>query len=134
MSFLRMNSSPAYTMPTPFGAYPFGAAIGFRRFWWLIAVAIFLLVMGVRADNMELALFSYAGLMFLSLFFFQDPEPAFYVWIHAYTPKRFLARKLAIALGYQLLIGLPFLLTVFYFFPEASWLLLIGPVIAALLP
>ena len=132
MSFLRINSSSAYTLPTPFGAYPFEAAIGFRRFWWLIAGAVFLLVMGIRAENMELALFSYGGLMFVYLMFYQDPEPSFYVWIHADGPKSFLIRKLKIALGYQLLIGLPFLLAIYYVFPEAGWALLIGPFIAAL--
>jgi hypothetical protein len=132
MSLLRMNASPAYTLPTPFGAYPFEAAIGFRRFWWLVAGAVFLLVMGARADNMELAIFSYGGLMLVYLMFYQDPEPSFYVWVHANDPHSFLKRKLKIALGYQLLIGLPFLLVIYYFFPEVGWALLIGPVIAAL--
>jgi len=132
MSFLRLNASPAYTMPTPFGAYPFEAAIGFRRFWWLIAGAIFLLMMGVRADNMELAIFSYGGLMVVYLMFYQDPEPSFYVWVYADGPRKFLKRKLMIALSYQFLIGLPFLLTIYYYFPEAGWTLLIGPIIAGL--
>lgn len=132
MSFLRISSSPTYTIPTPFGAYPFEAAIGFRRFWWLIGGAIFLLVMGVRADNMELAIFSYGGLMLLYLMFYQEPEPPFYVWIHANTPQQFLVHKLTVAAGYQFLLGVPFLATILYFFPGVGWPLLIGPAVAAL--
>lgn len=132
LSFLRMNSSPAYTLPTPFGAYPFEAAIGFRRLWWLIVGAVFLLVMGVRADNMELAIFSYGGLMLAYLMFYQDPEPSFYVWVYADDPRGFLKRKLMIALSYQVLTGLPFLMVIYYFFPSVGWRLLIVPVIAAL--
>jgi hypothetical protein len=132
MSFLRINSSPSYTIPTPFGAYPFEAAIGFRRFWWLIGIAVFLLVMGVRAENMELAIFSYGSLMFLFLMFYQDAEPSFYVWIHANTPRQFLMNKLAVAAGYQFLLGIPFLIAIVYFFPTVGWGLLLVPVIAAL--
>ncbi|TXF91742.1 hypothetical protein FUA23_00720 [Neolewinella aurantiaca] len=132
MSSLRLAPTSAFTIPTPFGAYPFEAAVGFRRFWWLVAVAVFLLVMGVRADNMQLAIFSYGGLMFLYLMFYSEPEPAFYVWIHADTPQQFLVRKLAVALGYQLLLAIPFLISIVFFFPEVGWSLLIGPVIAGL--
>ncbi len=132
MSFARVNSSPTYTLPTPFGAYPFEAAVGFRRYWWLVAAAVFLLVMGIRADNMELAIFSYGGLMVAYLMFYQEPEPSFYVWVHACGPKAFLKRKLMIALGYQFLVGLPFLLAIYYCFPAVGWVLLVGPVVAAL--
>lgn len=132
MSFLRMNSSPTYTIPTPFGAYPFEAAIGFRRFWWLIGAAVFLLVMGIRAENMELSIFSYGSLMFLFLMFYQEAEPSFYVWIHANTPRQFLVNKLAIAVGYQFLLGTPFLIAIAHFFPAVGWALLLVPVISAL--
>lgn len=132
MAFRTTNTANALTLPTPFSRHPFEFAVGFRQYWWLLLMAVFLLVMGVRADNFELSAFSWFITVFAAMSFYQKPEPGFYAWVHAMTAREFMHRKLRIGTGQLLLLGLPFVLTLLIFFPERWALVAAGQVLALL--
>jgi hypothetical protein len=121
LSLLPVNVLNAKALPTPFSSYPFESAIGFRKSLPLLAVAVFLLVMGVRADNFELSAFSFFLPAFIAQGWYGSPEPGGYVYAHTFLPRPFLNRKLKIGLGQLALLLLPFLLTLLIVFPERWW-------------
>lgn len=132
MAFLNGRNRSSFALPTPFSRYPFEFAIGVRQWWPLLLIAVFLLVMGVRADNFELSAFSWFITVFMAMGFYQRPEPGFYVWVHTMTGKQFLLRKLLIGCGQLFLLGLPFVGGLLYFFPEQWGIVLLGQLIAFL--
>lgn len=132
MAFLNGRSRSSFALPTPFSRYPFEFATGVRQWWPLLLIAVFLLLMGLRADNFELSAFSWFVTVFTAMSFYQRPEPGFYVWVHTMTGKHFLLRKLLIGCGQLCLLGLPFVLCLLYFFPEQWSLVLLGQLMAFL--
>lgn len=122
----------SFALPTPFSRHPFEFALGFRQSWWLLLVAVFLLVMGIRADNFELATFSWFVTVFTAMSFYQRPEPGFYVWVHALTGRQLLNRKLLLGCGHLVLLGAPFVIALLVFFP-GQWALVAGGQLLALL-
>ncbi|MEO0733167.1 MAG: hypothetical protein AAFZ52_10050, partial [Bacteroidota bacterium] len=111
-------------VPTPFSLRPFEFAVGVRRYWWILAIAIFLLVQGVRVGNQELAGFAYLAAILLACQCCAEPEPEFYVWVHTLSPWDFLLRKLRLVTGQLLVLLAPFAVALLWFFPD-SWLLLL---------
>jgi hypothetical protein len=129
MSVLTSRGWNAWVLPTPFSRNPFEFAIGFRKYWWMLLIALFLLVMGIRADNFELSLFAYFVTVFIGCQSHANPEPGFFVWIHTFTPEAFLRRKITLAIKHQLILCLPFLLAVLFFFPGQWMVCLVGLVL-----
>lgn len=115
-----------WVLPTPFSRQPFEFAVGVRKSWPLIIIASFLLLMGVRVANFELALFAYFLVVFTAMGFYGKPEPGFFVWIHHFTPRDFLRRKMFLAVRNLLVLTLPFFLTLGLFFPEHYGLILLA--------
>lgn len=105
-------------LPTPFSARPFEYAVGFRRFWWVLLIAVFLMGQGIYVDNFELSAFALGVVALIGMQIVQEPEPGFYVWIYATPAKDFLHRKLRLTARHQMLLVAPFLLTVLVVFPE----------------
>jgi hypothetical protein len=129
---LRSGSGlDSFALPTPFSRHPFEFALGFRQYWWLLLIAVFLLVMGIRADNFELSAFAWFITVFGAMSFYQRPEPGFYVWVHSLTGKQLLHRKLMLGCGHLILLGLPFVLALLFFFP-GHWALIAGGQVIAL--
>ncbi|MFT5998407.1 MAG: hypothetical protein ACI81P_000860 [Neolewinella sp.] len=122
----------SFALPTPFSRHPFEFALGFRQYWWLLLIAVFLLVMGIRADNFELSVFAWFITVFGAMSFYQRPEPGFYVWVHSLTGKQLLNRKLMLGCGHLVLLGLPFVVSLLIFFPD-QWALIAGGQLLALL-
>jgi hypothetical protein len=121
-----------FTLPTPFSKRPWEFALGFRQFWWLWPIAVFLLVMGIRADNFELSAFAWFVTVFGAMSFYQKPEPGFYVWVHSLTGKQLLNRKLFLGCGHLFLLGLPFVIALLFFF-SGQWVLIAGGQLLAFL-
>jgi len=121
--FLPINALNARAFPTPFSRRPWEFTSGFRKSWPLLLVAAFLLTMGLRVDNFELSIFSACIPGFVAMGYYGKPEPGFYVWVHTFTPRGFLHRKLALGCTQLFLLGLPFLVAVLVYFPE-RWLII----------
>lgn len=107
-------------LPTPFSANPFEYAVGFRKYWWVLLIAVFLMGQGGWVNNFELAAFGLFVLGMTGVQIVQEPEPGFYVWIYAMPAKEFLRRKLTLTLRHQALVVIPFALLLILLFP-ARW-------------
>lgn len=126
MSMAWWTNRPRFAraLPTPFSRRPFEFAAGFRRYWWVLLIAVFLLVQGIRVGNFELGVFA-AGIAALTgCQAVARPEPVFYVWIHTLSATAFLRRKMLTSTWHQLLLVSPFLLALGVAFPE-RWLVLL---------
>lgn len=126
------NRLSSFTLPTPFSRHPWEFALGFRKYWWLLLIAAFLLIMGIRAENFELSAFSWFITVFGATAFYQKPEPGFFVWIHAMTGRQLLNRKLLFGGLHLVMLGLPFVIALVVFFPE-QWLLIAAGQLLAML-
>jgi len=120
--FLPINAFQARAFPTPFSQRPWEFATGFRKSWPLLLVAAFLLTMGLQVGNFELSVFSTSIPGLVAMSYYGKPEPGFYVRVHAFTPRGFLHRKLMLGCSQLLLLSLPFLAAVLFFFPE-RWMI-----------
>jgi hypothetical protein len=116
--FLPLNALNARAFPTPFSKRPWEFATGVRKSWPLLLIAAFLLTMGLRVDNFELSVFSGCIPGFVAMGYYGKPEPGFYVWVHTFSPRAFLHRKLLLGCTQLFLLGLPFLAALLFFFPE----------------
>lgn len=123
MVFLPINALNVRALPTPFSKRPWEFAVGFRKSWPLLLIAAFLLTMGLRVDNFELSVFSACIPGLVAMSFYGAPEPGFYVWVHAFSPRAFLHRKLLLGCSQLLLLSLPFLVAVLVAFP-GEWLII----------
>ena len=118
-------------LPTPFGRFNYQAAVGLRRSWWVLAGAVFLLGKGVQVGNVELSYFAVAACAFAVAWWHQDPEPGYYVWVHARSPRAFLLHQWGRVLLAGGLTVLPLLVVIGYRFPgQAGWLLLTAAYLA----
>jgi len=116
--FLPINALNAKAFSTPFSKRPWEFATGFRKSWPLLLIAAFLLTMGLRVGNFELSVFSACIPGLVAMGYYGKPEPGFYVWVHTFTPRAFLHRKLMMGCTQLFLLGLPFLVAVFIYFPD----------------
>lgn len=105
-------------LPTPFSARPFEYAVGFRKYWWVLLIAIYLLGQGVWVENFELAAFALFVVGMIGAQLVQEPEPGFYVWIYATPARVFLHRKLLLTTQQQLGLLAPFAVVTLAVFPE----------------
>lgn len=112
----------ARVIPTPFSKQPFEFTTGFRRQWWVILIALVLTCIGLYVDNYNLSLVALAALLLQCMGFYTQPEPEFYVWVYALTPKQLLLIKMKTALYHTLLLCLPITLLVSGFYPQQAWI------------
>ncbi|MEM1122320.1 MAG: ABC transporter permease [Bacteroidota bacterium] len=126
MARFPVNHQWHYTIPTPFYQKPFEFTVGFRKTFGLIFFAYFLTVMGITADNFNLGIFSLLLIFLTSFSFYGEPESSFYVWIYAHKAKRFLWEKISIGIQYAMVLALPIVLSLGYFFPSQLQFLLIA--------
>lgn len=113
------------TIPTPFYRRPFEFIIGFRK--TIIPIAIFYILtgIGVYVGNLNLALFSIIGLLFLSTTFYSEPENNYFVWSYALTPVNYLRKKMVFGLLNTLLLVAPVAITFITLSPDMTVTLLI---------
>lgn len=107
IAFITINFNQHRTIPTPFSKHPFEFPVGFRKNWLLFIIAYLLLFISIGVDNYNLGIFSILLVFAVCATFYTHPEMEYYIWIYAETPKKFLFKKIKIALKYTATIVLP---------------------------
>jgi len=80
-------------IPTPFRRYPFEFIVGFRKTFWMVAIAHFLVFKAIQVDNYNLGLFALVLIFFIAMFYYHKPEPGYFVWMHTNNTDGFLKEK-----------------------------------------
>ncbi|WP_343567741.1 hypothetical protein [Sphingobacterium sp.] len=106
------------SIPTPFVKKPFEFIIGFRRSYLLLLVLYLLAGIGFYVANSNLVLFCVVCIALTCVFYYQLPEPIFYLWNHHHTPTVFLMRKFKRGILQCLLLVLPLLFLYVVIFPS----------------
>lgn len=101
---------------TPFGRWPFEFAVGFRKLFFVYLLAVFVVYKAIEVGNFNLGLFGMEIVFVISILYYFNPEPVFYVWIHKKNTKSFLAHKVGIAVLYSSLLAWPLAGCLTYFF------------------
>jgi len=83
-----------FTIPTPFGRWPFELVTGFRQSYPLILFLWFTALMSLVYHNFNLGLVTLLILYMFCSFFFMYVENEYFVWIYNLTPKKFLLKKI----------------------------------------
>ncbi|MDF2517598.1 MAG: hypothetical protein K0R59_2894 [Sphingobacterium sp.] len=109
------------SIPTPFTKKPFEFIIGFRRSYLLILVLYILAAIGFYVLNPNLVLFCVAGIALTCVFYYQVPEPQFYLWNNRQRPIGFLLGKFRRGLLQCFLFVFPLLLIYAVVF-SSGWL------------
>lgn len=128
------------TIPTPFSKRPFEFSTGFRKTYLLLLLAYALTVVAIAVGNLNLGMFALSLIFLTAATYFSKPEQAYYVWIHAATPRVFLKDKLRNAFTNVTFLASPILIGLLLFYWEdfelilavfLMGLLLLGTVILA---
>jgi len=106
------------SIPTPFAKKPFEFIIGFRRSYLLLLVLYVLAGIGFYAANSNLVLFCVVCIALTCVFYYQLPEPIFYLWNDNHTPSGFLMRKFRRGILQCLLFAFPLLFIYVIIFPS----------------
>lgn len=114
-------------IPSPFFRYPFEFSLGFRRSYGIYMLAVFLVFMAIRVDNYHLGTFALLMILLTCLSYYGQPEPIYFVWMYARTPRDFLRHKVGVSWGYLCLALAPFLLALILYDPAQWYIPLILP-------
>jgi len=125
LSFYTNGSTWNKTIITPFKKFPFEFIVGFRKTFWVIAIAYFLMAKGVQVDNYNLSLFGLAVIFLCSMSYFQKAEDEYFVWIYSDGSKDFLIKKLLVSIACVTILAVVGLLILLIGFPM-NWLITIG--------
>lgn len=124
LAILHFGIRLAPVIPTPFRKFPFEFTAGFRRTFWLIGLAYFLLAKSIEVDNFNLGLFALALLFFNGMSYYTQPEDEYFVWIYNTNSKSFLHKKLLTAITCISVLTLPLLAGLLLIYPDRWWLIL----------
>jgi hypothetical protein len=105
-----------FQIPSPFSGRPYEFTVGFRRFFPFIIGTYLLTFFSIYYHNFNLGLFGLLSIFLICLLFYSNPEPAFYVWIHAQSPKTFLLKKIKTALVYAFYLSIVVTGLLIYFY------------------
>lgn len=98
MTLIKFGWTLSFTVPTPFGKRPFEFIIGFRNSYFLFPLVYALCIIGVSVDNFNLSAFSLVLIFLISILYYSNPEPPYYVWSYNLSPRAFLLEKIQIGL------------------------------------
>ncbi len=118
LGFFSFQSSVQVTIPTPFSQRPFEFSTGFRKTFFIFPIAYILTLVAIHVDNLNLGIFALLLVFLTTLSYHHKPEPEYYVWVYARTPKAFLTHKLLDASKAATLLVLPILLSLLVFYPS----------------
>ncbi len=118
MANIQIKQGRSRTIPTPFKRRPFEFIVGFRNAFWLIALAICLLVIGIVVANFNLSIASLVLIFLISLTNYSNPEDEFFVWVYAKNPTGFLIHKIGTALYGVSFLSIPFTIALCVFYPD----------------
>lgn len=125
MVFVNFDTQVKIVIPTPFGRKPFEFAAGFRSSFFLITGIYILAGIAVAVDNFNLGLLAIGLIFLVALGFYTKPEDEYYVWIHALSPSKFLLEKIKTAAFFSILLVIPVVLTILFFYPYQFGLILL---------
>lgn len=130
ISSLKTTISNTISLPTPFYKFPFEFARGIRRFGFFILLLYFLNYFAIEVGNINLSVFFMLACYLAVGLIYTVIEPIYYVWIYNYTAKEFLIYKSKIIFRYSAILGIPFIVVSFIWFPEKPllyvWILILG--------
>lgn len=106
-----------FTIPTPFSKRPFEFTTGFRKTFFIFPIAYALTIIAINVGNLNLGIFSMLLIFLTTLSYYSKPEKEYYVWVHAYTPRSFLKKKIIVATTFVTLLFVPILISLLIFFP-----------------
>ena len=109
LALVDMRHNITLRIPTPFKQFPFEFIAGFRKSWWLIAIAYFLCAKSVEAHNYGLGLFSMLLIFMTGMSFYVKPERTYFVWIFSLGAGAFLRKKMIAAVICITILSLPVL-------------------------
>ncbi len=116
-SFINSIEIRSLTIPTPFGKKPFEFIIGFRKSFWVFILTYALMSIAIFVNNYNLGVFSLILVFVTCMSYYSKPEPLYYVWIHAMTPKAFLYDKIKTAVTFSFILTLPIIIGLSVSFP-----------------
>ncbi len=125
LSLFTSNYQLNKTIPTPFKSYPFEFIIGFRKAFWIIAIAYFLVIKAIEVGNYNLSLFGFLLIFFISIFNYQSPESKYVVWIHTSRTKAFLLSKLRTSIICVSILAVPALVAILFAFSQ-NWIITVA--------
>lgn len=132
MAFMKTKNVWNRSLPTPFSKRPYEFVVGFRSSMLFILLAYSVLVFSIVQNNFNIAAAGLVLIYIISLTFYLQPEPAYYVWIYTCTPRQFLRVKLLTSIRQSSLLALPMMATMFIVFPEQWYYSLLFVIIGKL--
>ena len=115
-SFIKVNKTTNFVVPTPFSKKPFEFSVGFRKSYPMLFILYLLTIISIKVNNPNLAIGSILGIMAIICGYYLKPEKDFFVWIYNSSPKLFLIKKLKSGIQNTILVTSPqMLLSGLYF-------------------
>ena len=118
LALLNIKSSSSRSIPTPFSKRPFEFSSGFRRTWPVFLLSFFLTYMAIVTPNFGIGILALLLIFFTCATNYLEPEPKYYVWIFARTPRKFLDYKVLTGLYQMTVLCLPIIIALSAFFWE----------------
>ncbi len=125
IAFFSIENKTSFTLKTPFYKYPFEFSVGFRNSFFVIPLAYLLTFTAIYVDNFNLGIFSFFIVFLMSITFYLKPENEFFVWVYSTSPQKFLLHKMKIASFYTMLIAMPIILALSFFYLSQFYVLMI---------
>jgi hypothetical protein len=125
LGLFSFHSNVQLTIPTPFSQRPFEFSTGFRKTFFIFPIAYTLTLLAIQVDNLNLGIFAFLLIFVTTFSFFSKPEPEYYVWIYAMTPRAFLTYKVLDASKNAALLVHPILLSLMVFYPSDRTVILL---------
>ncbi|MBW1296843.1 hypothetical protein [Aquimarina litoralis] len=125
ISFIKKKKKQTIIIPTPFGKYPTEFIIGFRKTFWVFPLIYSLAGIAIYKENYNLGIFALILILLVCSGYYTKPDPQYYIWIHAKSPKEFLKNKIIIALKNSLLLMIPVLVLLIVFYSKEAHITLL---------
>jgi hypothetical protein len=113
LSFISINLNSSFVIPTPFSKKPYELMVGFRNWFYLLALDYFFAIMAIKYENYNLGLFAIIFLFILLISSYTKPENEYFVWNYSLKPGRFIFNKTSQATFQATILILPVLIALF---------------------
>lgn len=117
IALFSFRTSLNVTIPTPFSKNPFEFSTGFRKTFFIFPLAYALSAIAINVGNFNLGIFSMLLISLTTLSYYSKPEGEYFVWVHADTPKSFIKKKIIIATKNYILLTIPIIIGLLFFYP-----------------
>lgn len=125
LAFHKQKDLLSFAIPTPFGKSPFEFIIGLRTFYLVYPISLILMFIAHQVDNPNLGLVALGASCLASLAFYQNPEPTYWVWNHAFSAKKFLKQTVIRSLKHHFITNLMLVIVAILLFSSYWYITLI---------